>query len=166
MTRGYELHVLNAETEGDLDAAFATAIDKAANALLVSPEPFFNSRRDRIVALAARRVIPTIYSWREYPLSGGLISLRSEPVRAIPRSRLVCRPHPQGEAGRPAGPTANEAGACDQPQGRQGARPRRATIAARTRRRGNPMKRREFITLLGGAGVTTLAARAQQLQCR
>jgi|EndMetStandDraft_8_1072994.scaffolds.fasta_scaffold53883_4 putative ABC transport system substrate-binding protein len=74
VTRGYELHVLNAETEGDLDAAFATAIDKAANALLVSPEPFFNSRRDRIVALAARRVIPTIYSWREYPLSGGLIS--------------------------------------------------------------------------------------------
>jgi ABC-type uncharacterized transport system substrate-binding protein len=74
MKRGYVLHVLNAETEGDLDAAFATAIDKAANALLVSPEPFFNSRRDRIVALAARRAIPTIYSWREYPLSGGLIS--------------------------------------------------------------------------------------------
>jgi putative tryptophan/tyrosine transport system substrate-binding protein len=74
MQRGYVLHVLSAETEGDFDAAFATAVDKAADALLVSPEPFFNSRRDRIVALAARRAIPTIYSWREYPLSGGLIS--------------------------------------------------------------------------------------------
>jgi putative tryptophan/tyrosine transport system substrate-binding protein len=74
MKRGCVLHVVNAETEGDLDAAFATAIDKAADALLVSPEPFFNSRRDRIVALAAQRAIPTIYSWREYPLSGGLIS--------------------------------------------------------------------------------------------
>jgi putative ABC transport system substrate-binding protein len=74
MKRGYVLHVLSAETEGDFDAAFATAVDKAADALLVSPEPFFNSRRDRIVALAARRAIPTIYSWREYPLSGGLIS--------------------------------------------------------------------------------------------
>jgi putative ABC transport system substrate-binding protein len=74
MKRGYVLHTLSAETEGDFDAAFATAVDQAADALLVSPEPFFNSRRDRIVALASRRAIPTIYSWREYPLSGGLIS--------------------------------------------------------------------------------------------
>jgi putative ABC transport system substrate-binding protein len=74
MKRGYVLHMLSAETEGDFDAAFATAVDQAADALLVSPEPFFNSRRDRIVALASRRAIPTIYSWREYPLSGGLIS--------------------------------------------------------------------------------------------
>ena len=75
--RGYLLHVLNAEAEGDFDVAFKTAVDKAADALLVSPEPFFNSRRDRIVALSARRAIPTIYSWREYPLSGGLISYGS-----------------------------------------------------------------------------------------
>jgi putative ABC transport system substrate-binding protein len=75
--RGYVLHTLSAETEGDFEAAFATARDKAANALLVSPEPFFNSRRDRIVTLAARWAIPTIYSWREYPLSGGLISYGS-----------------------------------------------------------------------------------------
>jgi putative ABC transport system substrate-binding protein len=74
MKRGYVLHMLSAETEGDFDAAFATAVDQVADALLVSPEPFFNSRRDRIVALASRRAIPTIYSWREYPLSGGLIS--------------------------------------------------------------------------------------------
>jgi putative ABC transport system substrate-binding protein len=36
--------------------------------------PFFDSRRDRIVELAAREGIPTIYSWREYAIAGGLIS--------------------------------------------------------------------------------------------
>ena len=162
MTRGYELHVLNAETEGDLDAAFATAIDKAANALLVGPEPFFNSRRDRIVALAARRVIPTIYSWREYPLSGGLISYGANLYEQYRVAGSYVGRILKG-IGRPAGPTANEAGACSQPQGRQGAR---LDVPPSLLARADEvieMKRREFITLLGGAGCTTLAARAQQL---
>jgi ABC-type uncharacterized transport system substrate-binding protein len=43
-------------------------------ALLVAGSPFFTSRRDQLVALAARHGVPAIYEWREFPAAGGLIS--------------------------------------------------------------------------------------------
>jgi putative tryptophan/tyrosine transport system substrate-binding protein len=42
--------------------------------MLVSADPFFNSQRDKIIALAARYSIPAVYEWREYALAGGLMS--------------------------------------------------------------------------------------------
>jgi putative ABC transport system substrate-binding protein len=65
---------LNASTDSELDAAFATLGNQRAVAMLVTADPFFDTRRDRIVALAARHVIPTLYPWREFPLAGGLMS--------------------------------------------------------------------------------------------
>jgi putative ABC transport system substrate-binding protein len=71
---GQPIHTLTASTERDLDAAFKTASQLGAGALLVAADPFFNSRRDYIVALAARHAIPAMYEQREFALAGGLMS--------------------------------------------------------------------------------------------
>jgi putative ABC transport system substrate-binding protein len=71
---GIELHVLNASTEYELDTAFAAVAKLRAGALVVSGEPFFDSQRDRLVALSARHAIAAVYAWREYVLAGGLMS--------------------------------------------------------------------------------------------
>src|SRR6266568_1631970 len=69
-----ELHVLNASTEYELDTAFADAPKLRAGMLVVSGEPYFDSQRERLVALSARHAIAAVYAWREYVLAGGLMS--------------------------------------------------------------------------------------------
>jgi len=71
---GIRIPVLNASTEHDLDDAFASLGKTGVNALVVPPEPFFDSQRDRIVALAARYAVPMIAGLREYVVAGGLMS--------------------------------------------------------------------------------------------
>jgi ABC-type uncharacterized transport system substrate-binding protein len=71
---GIELRILNAGSESELDAAFSAAKNAGVAALIVSGEPFFDSQRERIVALAARHGIAAVYAWREYVLAGGLMS--------------------------------------------------------------------------------------------
>jgi putative ABC transport system substrate-binding protein len=77
-TLGQQLHVVNANTEGDFNRAFATFIELKADALLVSLDAFFLSRREQLVALAARHKIPTIYFAREFVLAGGLLSYAAD----------------------------------------------------------------------------------------
>jgi putative ABC transport system substrate-binding protein len=71
---GQRLLVLSANNEHDLDAAFATLVQSRADAVVVAPDPFLDSRPDRVIALAARDAIPAIYQWREFVVAGGLIS--------------------------------------------------------------------------------------------
>ncbi len=71
---GVAVHVLNASTEHDLDDAFASLATLGAGGLAVPAEPFFDSQRDRIVALAARHAVAAIYGFREYAVAGGLMS--------------------------------------------------------------------------------------------
>jgi len=71
---GLGLLILNASTEGDFDAAFATFVERRVAALLVGNDSFFISRRELLAALAARHAIPTMYTFREYTLAGGLMS--------------------------------------------------------------------------------------------
>jgi len=68
------IRILTATTERELDAAFKIMIELGAGALLVAADPFFNSRREYIVALAARHGIPAMYEQREFALAGGLMS--------------------------------------------------------------------------------------------
>jgi putative ABC transport system substrate-binding protein len=65
---------LNASTEGEVDAAFARLAQLRAGALLVTNDAFFNNHPDQFVALAARHAIPVIYPWREFVVTGGLMS--------------------------------------------------------------------------------------------
>jgi putative ABC transport system substrate-binding protein len=71
---GQEIIVVNASSEPDLDTAFDKLVQQRAGALVVGIDGYFFSRRDQIVALAARQAIPTIYDRREYAISGGLLS--------------------------------------------------------------------------------------------
>jgi putative ABC transport system substrate-binding protein len=71
---GIELQVLRASSEKQIDAAFATLAQNRVEALLVGADPFFNSRRDQLAALAARLSLPAIYELREYAVAGGLFS--------------------------------------------------------------------------------------------
>jgi putative ABC transport system substrate-binding protein len=82
-TLGLQVHVLNASTERDLDAAFETCAQLRAGALIVGADVFFTTRRNQIVALAARHALPTIYGQREFALAGGLMSYSTSLPDAI-----------------------------------------------------------------------------------
>ena len=71
---GLQLHVLNARTAQDIDATFASLIQQQGGALLVSADPFFTSRHEQFVRLAARHAVPAIYYAREFVAAGGLMS--------------------------------------------------------------------------------------------
>jgi putative ABC transport system substrate-binding protein len=73
-TLGLQIHVVNASSEQEIDAAFASFVQKGIGALVSGLDPFFDTRRDQIVALAARYAVPTIYGQRAYPAAGGLLS--------------------------------------------------------------------------------------------
>jgi putative ABC transport system substrate-binding protein len=71
---GLQLHILNASTTGEIDAAFATLPQARIDALLISSEAFLSSRYEQLVALAASHAVPTSYPNGLAPKAGGLIS--------------------------------------------------------------------------------------------
>jgi putative ABC transport system substrate-binding protein len=71
--KGVQLHIVKASSESEIDAAFASLVQRQAGALLVATDPFFYSRREQIVALAARHAVPAIYEFRQFAMAGGLI---------------------------------------------------------------------------------------------
>jgi putative tryptophan/tyrosine transport system substrate-binding protein len=72
--KGVQLHILNAASESEIDAAFATLVELHAGALVVDQSLLFFSRREQLGALAARYSVPVMYYRREFVAAGGLIS--------------------------------------------------------------------------------------------
>jgi putative ABC transport system substrate-binding protein len=83
---GQKLLVVQAHTDSELEAAFVTLIQQRAGALVVGADPFFTNRRDRLVELAARQKLPTIYPLSEFVVAGGLMSYGTSITDAL---RLV-----------------------------------------------------------------------------
>jgi ABC-type uncharacterized transport system substrate-binding protein len=71
---GRQVHVATARSEGKFDAAFASLTRQRIGGLLVAADPYFFSRREQLVALAARYAVPAMYEWRDFVVDGGLIS--------------------------------------------------------------------------------------------
>jgi len=71
---GLRVHVLNASTERDFDAAFATLLELRAGALIIGQDVLFNNQSQQLAALTLRHAIPAIYPLREFAAAGGLIS--------------------------------------------------------------------------------------------
>lgn len=71
---GLQVHVLDASTDADLERAFASMAGRRVAACVIGADPFFNARRNKVIALARQKRIPTIYSFREFPANGGLAS--------------------------------------------------------------------------------------------
>jgi putative tryptophan/tyrosine transport system substrate-binding protein len=71
---GEQISIAYASSERDIDAAFVTLSQQGVGALVSGVDPFFDTRRDQIVALAAQYAVPTIYAQRPYAVAGGLIS--------------------------------------------------------------------------------------------
>jgi len=71
---GLRIHVMRADTDREIDAAFEDLVQRRIGALAVAGDPFFDTRREKLVALAARHALPTMYHFREYAAAGGLLS--------------------------------------------------------------------------------------------
>jgi putative ABC transport system substrate-binding protein len=85
-TLGARLVILDASSPSEIGAAFEALVRQRADALVVSGEIFFLTQRDRLVELAARDAMPTIYAYPEFPVAGGLMSYGAdfkEPYRLL-----------------------------------------------------------------------------------
>jgi ABC-type uncharacterized transport system substrate-binding protein len=79
---GLELHVVSASNAQEIDAAFATLVQRRAQALVIDGDALFTSRRQQLVVLTVRHAMPAIYASRDFPDSGGLLSYGASNVDA------------------------------------------------------------------------------------
>jgi putative ABC transport system substrate-binding protein len=75
-----ELFMLKAATSTEIDAAFASLVERGVDGLVMGNDPFFQVQQDQIIALAARHRIPTIYEWSEFVRAGGLAAYSTDRV--------------------------------------------------------------------------------------
>ena len=71
---GQRLVILDGSTDQEIEVSYANLAKQNVDALIVGSDPFFDPKRDRMIALGARYAMPTIYQFREFVLAGGLVS--------------------------------------------------------------------------------------------
>jgi putative ABC transport system substrate-binding protein len=74
---GFQLHVVQAQTERGIDEAFADLVQRHIGGLVIATDVFFNSRIEQLAALSVRHAVPAIYQYREFAAAGGLMSYGS-----------------------------------------------------------------------------------------
>jgi putative tryptophan/tyrosine transport system substrate-binding protein len=79
---GVQVYILQVNVDRDFEPAFETAVTKRVAALTVASSPFFDTRREKIIALTTRYRLPTMYGFREFTAAGGLMSYGVEPADA------------------------------------------------------------------------------------
>jgi putative tryptophan/tyrosine transport system substrate-binding protein len=120
---GRAARIVHAGADNELDAAFAKLSELRVGGIVVTGSPFFNNRRDRLLALSARFGGPVIYENREFTAAGRIDELRHQSARRLSPDRRLYRPRPQrGEARRPANPFPDGLRHCHQPEDGKGAR--------------------------------------------
>src|SRR5262249_22810047 len=90
---GLKVQVLKAGTDREIDAAFMSLVQSRTGALLVGGDLFFNNRIERLIELAARHAIPTMYTFREFVVAGGGHHYRPRPIERKPTSWTLTRWH-------------------------------------------------------------------------
>ena len=148
----------------EIEAAAEALAREPAGGLIAAPDPFLNAHRALVMAVSERHRLPAIFGFRRYVSEGALMSYGPDAVDIVRRSATYVDRILKGE--KPAdlpvqAPTKYELAI--NLKTAKALTLDRAADAARPRRRGDRMNRREFITLLGGAAAAwPLAARAQQ----
>jgi putative tryptophan/tyrosine transport system substrate-binding protein len=154
-TLGLEFHVLHASSEGEIDAAFATLVRLRADALVIGADALFNSRSEQLAALTIRHRVPAIYQYREFVSTGGLMAYGSTVLDTYRPLGVYTGRILKGE--KPAELPVQQATKVELVINLKTAKALGLTVPLPNdwpRRRGDRMKRREFITLLGGAAAS------------